>query len=118
MKQVYSSTRDGLYKEGNNSDLVFIFAKDNRHGHRLSGVHFSHDADPTGAYVLIEVLDPESTSTYRTIGKHFVTKGGPGPLEFVTAYETPKNTGLKVTLKAGAVNATFELRSYELVGVN
>ncbi len=114
----FLSTRDGLFKAANAEDIVFIFGKDNTRSHRLEGVHFSYASDPDAAYLLIEILDPESVSTWRTVGKHYITKGGPGPLEFVGGYETPVNTGLRVTLSSGGVEATLELRGYELVGRN
>lgn len=115
-----ATTRSGLFKEATAADIVFEFKKDYDRSHYLPGVHFSYDADPAGAYLLIEVLDAEETSTYRTIGKHFITDGGPGPLEFVAPYETPVNTGLRVTLKSGGgtIKATLDLSCYSLVGVN
>lgn len=112
-------TRPGLFQEATNADIVFTLQPDTTRRHVLPGVHFSFSADPTAAYVLIEILDPDSVggNTYRTIGKHYVTKSGPGPLEFVFPYETPKNTGMRITLKAGGggIAATFELSGYALI---
>lgn len=114
-------TRPGLYQAATNADIVFTLRPDPSRRHVLPGVHFSYDADPTGAFLLIEILDPDAVggTTYRTIGKHFITKGGPGPLEFVRPYETAVNTGMRVTLKAGGsgINATLELVGYQLGGL-
>lgn len=112
-------TKAGLYKAATNADIVFTFRPDSQRGHQLPGVHFSYSADPTGAFLLIEVLDPDANGTYRTISKMFITKGGPGPLEFVRPYETQKNVGLRVTLKAGGsgIDSTLELVGYQLIGI-
>lgn len=113
--------KPGLFAEATNTDIVFTFKPDPTHKHKLTGAEFSYSADPTAAYMIVEVLDPDAVggTTYRTVRKHHITKSGPGPLEFVAGIETAFNTGLKVTLKAGGsgIAATFDLSTtYELLG--
>lgn len=102
-----------LYKEGSNTALVFLFPADTNHSYRLEGVHFSYSGDPTGGYVLVEIKRPDD-SGYVTVDKHFVTKGGAGPLEFVGGHETQRNTALRVTLSAGGsgIDSALALRGF------
>jgi hypothetical protein len=107
-------TKHGLYKAASNAEIQFVFKPIDNKQYSLPGVHFSFSADPTvGTALTVEVLDPEAGSTWRVIHKSYIKSGGPGPYEFVRPYETPNNTGVRVTLDAGGSGV---LSTLELVG--
>lgn len=111
MKYVIPKPKNHL--EGTAADLVFLAAKDDNKSHRYAGVGFSYGADPSiEAYILIEILPAEVVSTWETVEKMYITKSGPGPLEQIEGFETPVNTGLRITLKSGGTGVKSTMTVY------